>query len=235
MLAMSMASPCRLLTLTEQLNDKAGGCKRRCNAFIHPLGARGRLGQAAFMRIGFLIFLLGLSACAGVDPAMERGEDAPLPSAAPAPQPAPPPAERTFEDRPDVRTTQEGVASWYGRRFAGRPTANGEIFDPDLLTAAHPTMTLPSLARVTRLDTGASVMVRVNDRGPFVADRIIDLSRAAADRLGFVEDGLARVRVEALGPADAQDRAAAPVFFDPDVGPPRSEVGESLQADGGRR
>jgi rare lipoprotein A len=107
-----------------------------------------------------------------------------------------------------VQATQEGTASWYGARFHGRLTANGEIFDKHELTAAHPTMPLPSLARVTRLDTGASVIVRINDRGPFIEGRVIDLSRAAAEALDFVELGLAEVRIEALGPAEPEDRAA---------------------------
>lgn len=116
---------------------------------------------------------------------------------------------------------QTGLASWYGPGFHGNLTANGEIFDQDALTAAHRTLPLPSRARITRLDTGASIMVRVNDRGPYIEGRVIDLSRAAADALGFVEDGLVEVRIEALGPADPRDRAAPPVFFDPAQGPPR--------------
>lgn len=106
------------------------------------------------------------------------------------------------------RDVEEGMASWYGARFHGRLTANGEVFDIDALTAAHPTLPMPSLARITRLDTGASVIVRINDRGPFVEGRIIDLSRAAAEALGFLGEGLAEVRVEAYGPADPEDRAA---------------------------
>jgi rare lipoprotein A len=111
-------------------------------------------------------------------------------------------------DRLPVRGAEEGVASWYGDPFHGRQTANGEIFDQHALTAAHPTMPLPSLARVTRLDTGASVIVRINDRGPFTGGRVIDLSRAAAEAIGMIDLGVAEVRVEALGPADPQDRAA---------------------------
>jgi rare lipoprotein A len=107
-----------------------------------------------------------------------------------------------------VRDVQTGLASWYGDPFHGRQTASGEIFDQNRLTAAHPTWPLRSLARVTRLETGQSVLVRINDRGPFVDGRIIDLSRAAAEELGFIGDGLAQVRVESLGPADPRDRAA---------------------------
>ncbi len=122
----------------------------------------------------------------------------------------------------------EGLASWYGARFQGRLTANGEVFDQHALTAAHPTLPLPSLARVTRLDTGESVVVRVNDRGPFVEGRIIDLSFAAANELDFVEDGVAEVLIEALGPADVEDRAAPPMAFDPAEGPPRFDA-ETLE------
>jgi len=94
--------------------------------------------------------------------------------------------------------TQEGTASWYGSQFHGRKTANGERYDMYAMTAAHPTLPLPSYARVTRLDTGRSIVVRVNDRGPFKSGRIIDLSYAAAAKLGFVEQGSARVRVQAI-------------------------------------
>jgi len=111
-------------------------------------------------------------------------------------------------ERLPVRGAEEGAASWYGDPFHGRQTASGEIFDQHALTAAHPTMPLPSLARVTRLDTGDSVIVRINDRGPFIAGRVIDLSRAAAEAIGMIDLGVTEVRVEALGPADPQDRAA---------------------------
>lgn len=95
-----------------------------------------------------------------------------------------------------VGHTMEGTASWYGKKFHGRRTANGEIYDMHLLTAAHKTLQFHTLVRVTRLDTGRTVMVRINDRGPFVEGRIIDLSFAAARRLGMTEDGTAAVRLE---------------------------------------
>ncbi|HDP94235.1 MAG TPA: septal ring lytic transglycosylase RlpA family protein [Candidatus Aminicenantes bacterium] len=94
--------------------------------------------------------------------------------------------------------TMEGTASWYGEKFHGRRTANGEIYDMHLLTAAHKTLPFHTLVRVTRLDSGRTVMVRINDRGPFVAGRIVDLSFAAARRLGMTEDGTAVVRLEAV-------------------------------------
>lgn len=106
--------------------------------------------------------------------------------------------------RPIHTTTYKriGIASWYGKRFAGKKTADGEIFDMKLLTAAHPTLPIPSFARVTNLDNDRSIVVRVNDRGPFSKHRIIDLSPAAAEQLGYKEQGTARVLVEYLGKAD---------------------------------
>lgn len=93
---------------------------------------------------------------------------------------------------------KEGIASWYGSEFGGRPTANGEIFDPNALTAAHKTLPLPSLVRVTNLENNRTLVLRVNDRGPFVGDRLIDISRRGARDLGFMKKGTARVRVEVL-------------------------------------
>jgi rare lipoprotein A len=102
---------------------------------------------------------------------------------------------------------QSGVASWYGRRFHGQRTASGESYDMYAMTAAHPTLPIPSYARVTNLANGRSVVVRVNDRGPFHASRIIDLSYSAAYKLGFIDAGSARVEVEAIVPG-AQDTSA---------------------------
>jgi len=94
----------------------------------------------------------------------------------------------------------EGLASWYGRRYHGRQTANGEIYDMYALSAAHPLLPLPSFARVTHLANGRAIVVRVNDRGPFIGGREIDLSFAAAHRLGIRTAGSARVRVDLLLP-----------------------------------
>jgi len=102
---------------------------------------------------------------------------------------------------PEPGYAQTGVASWYGPQFHGQRTASGEIFDQDALTAAHPTLPIPSLVQVTNLENGREIIVRVNDRGPFVDGRLIDLSRASADVLGFVDQGQARVHVRYLGPA----------------------------------
>ena len=93
---------------------------------------------------------------------------------------------------------ETGVASWYGRDFHGKRTANGERYDMHALSAAHKTLPLPTLVRVTNLDNGRSVIVRVNDRGPFVKSRLIDLSYAAAKALGYADRGTAHVRVQTL-------------------------------------
>ena len=100
-----------------------------------------------------------------------------------------------------------GIASWYGPKFHGRRTANGEIFDMNLLTAAHPTLPMPVRARVTNLENGKSIIVRINDRGPFAKDREIDLSRKAAEVLGFRDKGTTQVRVQYLGRAPMYDSA----------------------------
>ena len=98
----------------------------------------------------------------------------------------------------DLAYDETGIGSWYGDEFAGRLTANGEIFDPDMVTAAHKTLPMPSVVRVTNLDNGKSLVVRINDRGPFVAGRVIDLSREAARLIGYRDQGIARVRVQVL-------------------------------------
>jgi rare lipoprotein A len=108
---------------------------------------------------------------------------------------------RSYTPTIDEGYDRTGIASWYGDAFHGRPTATGEIYDMNGMSAAHTTLPLPSLAEVTNLATGQTIVVRVNDRGPFVGDRIIDLSRGAADALGVRSQGLAQVRVRYLGPA----------------------------------
>ena len=94
--------------------------------------------------------------------------------------------------------SEEGIASWYGAKFHGHSTSNGEVFDMNKISAAHKTLPLPTWVRVTNLDNGKSIDVRVNDRGPFHGGRIIDLSYAAAVKLGYQDKGTARVRVEAI-------------------------------------
>ncbi|WP_444940877.1 septal ring lytic transglycosylase RlpA family protein [Microbulbifer sp. ZKSA004] len=108
----------------------------------------------------------------------------------------------TYRVRNDVKGYKEvGQASWYGTKFHGRRTANGEVYNMYAMSAAHKTLPLPSYAKVTNLDNGRSIIVRVNDRGPFVHGRIIDLSYTAAQKLGYIDKGIARVEVEALDPA----------------------------------
>ncbi len=106
-----------------------------------------------------------------------------------------------YTPREDPGYDRVGSASWYGELFHGRRTANGEIYDMDRLSAAHPTLPLPVYARVTNLNNGRSLVVRINDRGPYARDRIIDLSRRSAELLGFRGSGTATVRVKYLGRA----------------------------------
>ena len=109
--------------------------------------------------------------------------------------------------RPDLRAagaphyTSDGLASWYGEDFHGRATANGEIYDMASISAAHPTLPIPSYARVTNLANGKSIIVRVNDRGPYHANRLIDVSVRTAKLLGFYDHGITRVRVDYVGRA----------------------------------
>ena len=105
--------------------------------------------------------------------------------------------------------TERGEASYYAGKFIGRPTASGEIYDPTALTAAHQRLPFGTTVRVTRLDTDASVIVRINDRGPFKRGRIIDLSRAAARRIDMIRDGIAPVHLQIVDGA-ARDTASAP-------------------------
>lgn len=124
-------------------------------------------------------------------------------------------------DRPYVA---EGIASWYGRKFHGQRTSSGEPYDMYAMTAAHPTLPIPSYARVTNLETGKSVVVRINDRGPFHSDRLIDLSYTAAYKLGIVRKGSGRVRVERIDPS----APAAPAVADAAV-PAAGEDGYWVQ------
>jgi rare lipoprotein A len=103
---------------------------------------------------------------------------------------------------------ERGIASWYGRKFHSQRTSNGEVYDMYAMTAAHPTLPLPSYARVTNVASGKSVVVRVNDRGPFHPGRVIDLSYAAAYRIGIAQKGSGQVEVESILPADAPPQIA---------------------------
>src|SRR5215470_12626175 len=108
---------------------------------------------------------------------------------------------RTYVPAEDPNYRSEGIASWYGPDFHGKPTANGETFDMNGISAAHPTLPMPSYLRVTNLANGRSIIVRINDRGPYAKERVTDLSVGAAQALGFYEQGLTRVRIEYLGRA----------------------------------
>ena len=110
-------------------------------------------------------------------------------------------AGRTYVPEEDINYSAVGLASWYGDDFHGRYTANGEIFDMESISAAHPTLPLPSYVRVTNLANRKSLVVRINDRGPFVGDRVIDLSVRTAKLLGFHGQGVAKVKVEYVGRA----------------------------------
>jgi rare lipoprotein A len=110
-------------------------------------------------------------------------------------------AGRVYVPEEDVNYREDGLASWYGDDFHGRLTANGEVFDMESLTAAHPTLPMPCYARVTNLSNDKSLVVRVNDRGPYHGNRLIDVSNKAAELLEFKGNGVARVRVEYVGRA----------------------------------
>lgn len=115
---------------------------------------------------------------------------------------------RTYVPTPEPGYAQVGKASWYGAAFEGKRTANGEIYRADMMTAAHPTLPIPSLVQVTNLENGREVILRVNDRGPFARGRLLDVSRRAAQVLGFEAQGSARVHVRYLGPAPKRVSAA---------------------------
>lgn len=181
-------------------------------------------GSARLARAGLVLGLggLGLAACATAPVRPTIGAPPPGPQA----QSQPPPAglggsaqglhgtDKPYQIngiwyRPHAEPNYDetGYASWYGQAFHNRHTADGEIFDQYALSAAHKTLPLPSIVEVTNLDNGKSLRLRLNDRGPFVGDRVLDVSRAAAEQLGFDRQGLARVRVRYVGPA--------PAFFTP--------------------
>src|SRR5579872_2420485 len=114
-----------------------------------------------------------------------------------------------YYPKDDWSYDETGIASWYGEQFHGHYTANGEVFDLNGLTAAHHTLPMPSIVQVTNLENGRSLTLRVNDRGPFAEGRIIDVSRKAADLLGFQRNGTAKVRVRVLMAETMQAQAVA--------------------------
>ncbi len=151
----------------------------------------------------FLSLLLLLPACTEVELASHVAKQIPLPNESTSqgtfkvgtPYKI---AGKTYHPRESYSHTETGIASWYGPNFHGKRTANGETFDKYELTAAHRTLQMPSLVRVTNLENGRSVVVRVNDRGPFKKNRVIDLSERAAEMLNFKNKGTARVKLEVL-------------------------------------
>lgn len=143
---------------------------------------------------------------------------------------------RYFPISEDQPYRQQGLASWYGKKFHGQKTANGEIYDMYAMTAAHPTLPLPSYARVTRVANGRSIIVRINDRGPFHSGRIIDLSYVAAAKLGLIGPGSGQVVVQAITNADIRaGRYPAPGVMasapPPPATPPPTSRQDSAGAD----
>ena len=164
-----------------------------------------RTKQASGLMLGFTLLLL--SGCVTVEdgPPKDKRDVSNIPDAIPVTH------DGQYKDSPYELNgvtytpmesasgyTEEGVASWYGTKFHGRQTANGEVYDLYGMTAAHKTLPLPSYVKVTNKDNGRSVVLRVNDRGPFYDDRIIDLSYAAARKLGYANVGIADVLVEGI-------------------------------------
>jgi rare lipoprotein A len=130
-----------------------------------------------------------------------------------------------YYPKEDLGYDRKGMASWYGDAFHGRKTANGEIYDMNQLSAAHPTMPLPSYAKVTNTKNGHSIIVRVNDRGPYAHGRIIDMSKRAAQMLDYTGSGVAQVRVQYVGraPLDGQDDQYLLASFVPGNGSPMAD------------
>ena len=168
---------------------------------------------------GAIIFLALIVGCTGTKPGVADFEPPPVPpgavvEAAPFPDPVSRMGNKTpytvlgkqYAVMPSAKGySEEGIASWYGMKFQGRLTSNGEIFDVYKATAAHKSLPLPSFVRVTNLDNQASMIVRVNDRGPFVDDRLIDVSYGVAVRLGFAKAGTTRVRVDHIDVSGTDD------------------------------
>jgi rare lipoprotein A len=121
-------------------------------------------------------------------------------------------AGRWFTPHEQPGYDKKGLASWYGEAFHRRKTSNGEYFDMNTLTAAHATLPLPSYAKVTNLENGNTVVVRINDRGPFVDTRVLDVSKRAADALGYRRQGTTHVRVQLIGPAPLKDSGGRQVL-----------------------
>lgn len=182
---------------------------------------RNPANNATARAVALMLGALMLTACA----ATRWEQPAPRKSSAPSTQstqrnsPGNPPFYEVFGQRYYVMQSsygykEQGVASWYGKKFHGKPTSSGEIYDMHSMTAAHKTLPLPTQVRVTNLRNGRSVVVKVNDRGPFIDNRLIDMSYAAASQLDMIKSGTTLVEVEVLNAASA----AGPVLAD-DVAP----------------
>jgi rare lipoprotein A len=137
-----------------------------------------------------------------------------------------------YYPKADYEYSESGIASWYGPGFHGKRTANGEVYDENGLTAAHKTLPMPSMVRVTNLENGRSIQVRVNDRGPFEAGRVIDMTRRGAQLLGFIQQGTARVRVDIM-PEESQQLAALASRSGGDQVPPPPKAAPVGEVTGG--
>jgi len=180
--------------------------------------------RSAILATLCLVLSASLAACAGTGRGAVGGRAPPVVT---DPAPIVPGTMRAYQVRgrwyqpvEDPDYEEVGMASWYGDAFHGRPTASGERFDMNALTAAHKTLPLPGLVEVTNLANGRTVVLRVNDRGPFVEGRIIDLSRGAAEALGMMGQGVGQVRVRYVGRAPRNGGGVAYA----EAGPPRAPV-----------
>ena len=177
-----------------------------------------RSKPGVFVRAGMqALAVMVLASCAQLEPSPgpKDGSDAPPPNASPSSAPPSGPAPPAAPVRPPTRPAagaaeistgwqQRGQISHYGKAFAGKQTASGDTFDPELLTMAHRTLPFGTVVRVTNVENQQSVEVVVNDRGPFVAGRIADLSSAAARRIGMVVDGVVEAVLEVIQPSKAR-------------------------------
>ncbi len=241
---------------------------------MRPKAPCGDRVAARAARLALVLAALQLGACATRSPHYYADDGPPerapadlgaTPDAVPRAEPLNPHANRSYvalgrtysPDTSDAPFQQRGIASWYGRQFHGNRTSSGEPYDMFAMTAAHPTLPIPSYARVTSVRDGRSVIVRINDRGPFLHDRVIDLSYAAATRLGLAAPGSGEVIVQKItlrqiaagprgwtpapGPAPAGGAAAiaaapaaagaqAPVAMAPAIAAPATRVAEGAGA-----
>jgi rare lipoprotein A len=179
------------------------------NRFLSSLGVLCAFGALTGCAVQPTTTEAGLASPAPADHAVEHSADAPLAFGGASAQPAADSHSladaKPIEDGPDIANfKQVGRASWYGRRFDGRRTASGERYDMNALTAAHKTLPLASYVRVTNMANHKEVVVKINDRGPYVRGRVIDLSYAAAKLLGIQHRGTARVQIEGLTQEEAR-------------------------------